>query len=72
MLLLAGVTINFTKGATFFPFRIWAAVFKSSNRPLVQEPMNTWSILISFKFETASILSTWDGQAQTGTKSSAL
>ena len=40
---LAGVTISFTKSATFLPFKTSAAAARSSKRPLVQEPINTGS-----------------------------
>ena len=43
---VAGITMHRTWSATFLPLRIWAATAMSSSRPLVQEPMTTWSILI--------------------------
>ena len=46
-LALPGTTIMRTLEATFLPFKIAAAALKSSMRPLVQEPRNTVSTLIS-------------------------
>ena len=35
----AGEIIVLTKGATFFPRRTWAAIRRSSRRPLVHDPI---------------------------------
>ena len=41
-----GTMNRFTFRATFFPFKILAAILRSCNLPLVQEPMNAQSISV--------------------------
>ena len=41
ILLEAGVTMHFTWELIFLPFITFAAILRSSKRPLVQEPINT-------------------------------
>ena len=41
---VAGMTMQRTPGAAFLPFITFAAMRRSSMRPLVHEPITTWSI----------------------------
>ena len=54
-----GRTIRRSPRDAFFPFRIRAAILKSSIRPFVQEPMTTWSRRMS---PTSSAGLTFDGR----------
>ena len=59
--------IQRTLGCTLWPFKIEAAIAKSSKRPLVQEPITTWSIVIgSLMDSTVWVFSGRWGNATTG------
>ena len=62
----AGATISRTPLATCLPSRMFAAILRSSTRPLVQVPMNTWSSSFPSTFSIGSTLSTSGGQAICG------
>ena len=55
-----------TPSATFLPRMMSAATCKSSSRPLVQEPMTTWSILTSPLSSTVLVFSGRWGKATVG------
>ena len=52
--------------ATFLPFRILAAIARSSSRPLVQEPMTIWLTFLPGTCSIGLTLSTVCGQAICG------
>ncbi len=64
----AGPISNLTPRCTFLPFNIFAAILKSSNLPLVQEPMKTWSIFVPSTFPIGTTLSTLCGFAICGSR----
>ncbi|MPN42092.1 hypothetical protein SDC9_189648 [bioreactor metagenome] len=63
---VAGMTMQRTLGATFLPFRMAAASRRSPIRPLVQEPITTWSICIPATSSMVFVLEGRCGSATVG------
>ena len=63
-----GETDRFTPGAMVLPFKMAATFSISAREELVQEPMHTWSTLVSFRVDTSTTLSGLWGQAISGVK----
>ena len=63
---VAGITMQRMPFATCLPLSTFAAVRRSSIRPLVQEPMTTWSMGMSPNVPTTFVFSGRWGKATTG------